>query len=1201
MLYTIKQIKGIYTKLLFNTLVWGEQSIFDKNSNLEINKDELSSLEEQITKLGWDNDDLIKEISDLKDKVKGGHYDLSNENTKIFFDDLESRHKITFKKIRENYNASVEKTNNVIVIATNNVKDKVKATTQTKEDTWELKENIKELSKNEQIINNFDFDNKTSVTIVTLQRALVKEWHLKEWPIMNSIDWIWGPKTNWAYEKALDEIKPDKNIQNFQEQETKETISEFHNHFLWIKIGTESRLEAMNDVNKSSLNELLKSSNLSQLLGKLETAEKENKANVDLHDFSSGAPIDPRRDILRNSGYDPKGLFWDKELVVVTSVIENYVRTQEKIPSLSAKDQIKILFDFDKSGALTIDKNFYVWELQMDFHTFDSLTSDWADTLFKNLGLGTIDSFATKMSTNLFSARETFQRALAVQLNMWIKPSELVKTWWTKEAVNEIYKTREENVKIIGEKVDEHIKTNLKDLEWVDSKAIKLEAIGLILGNGNLWAWASFDIEKMNLFFESLQVWVVNGIPWITISKDILEKNGFNIKGSLTNIFIPSLSGSYTTQTQIDEFKKLNPNQIDWKTSLSLYAVANHLWKVVWVSFNKVDEDTFAWIEKMTVKMSELLKQVSNDIEAWKSFDESSFWEISENKLEDAQIYNEMKTAYETYAKGTEFSEAFLTDMMQWYLAFYENTLYSNAEWTKLTSIGWWIALLAWFLPIPYLTLWGEHINTNWNETLHSIEREKIITNKEIHIGKVGAIEINHKGKDTLMFEDAGKFNISNSTWDTQAERVGNNLYLSWNLSNITINEHTTNKGVEYTIVINWGTKDSDWLYIDSNLVDITSNAEGLSISDKEIQTYDIDAMKSTESIRTNLFNIIQEDALNHPKTIWMQKLQRMTFDYKRDWEPTLDRVWEQFEKVVNHPWFEIYATQKGSENELPELFHSLSLIKTDNEKALIIQSVSSNFMKKTALQNVDWVITMKEGQTILEYNKEHNRTKFFDKQFATEFPELLPQIQEARQAWYDSNWDKAEFSFKSISDGSIAFTWVESRRPSWRINVHWIMPYTWAYNIASTGWKDFINIDWKSKEVINSIPNRVLENIKISLNNVWANLSNTQDVKDFINNWWDNWIKVDYKLAFAKMWECLNDAVVLRDLTIIKGWKEIKFGATSTSEVYSPEHNVVNVWVAVTWETNEEISKENIDPLKDPNVQTTPGTWPAHIHTPVV
>jgi uridine phosphorylase len=89
----------------------------------------------------------------------------------------------------------------------------------------------------------------------------------------------------------------------------------------------------------------------------------------------------------------------------------------------------------------------------------------------------------------------------------------------------------------------------------------------------------------------------------------------------------------------------------------------------------------------MTTEMSKILNIMSNDIKLGKSFEESTFYEQSENKLVDATVYAEMKGSYDVYAKEG-YKNQFMEDMMNAYLGYYENTLYSKAQGTKVTSYG---------------------------------------------------------------------------------------------------------------------------------------------------------------------------------------------------------------------------------------------------------------------------------------------------------------------------------------------------------------------------------------------------------------------------------------------------------------------------------------------------------------------------------
>jgi hypothetical protein len=53
----------------------------------------------------------------------------------------------------------------------------------------------------------------------------------------------------------------------------------------------------------------------------------------------------------------------------------------------------------------------------------------------------------------------------------------------------------------------------------------------------------------------------------------------------------------------------------------------------------------------MTTKMSQTLNIISNDIMSGSSYEESGFYEQSENRRHDKTIYDEMKNYYDVYIK----------------------------------------------------------------------------------------------------------------------------------------------------------------------------------------------------------------------------------------------------------------------------------------------------------------------------------------------------------------------------------------------------------------------------------------------------------------------------------------------------------------------------------------------------------------------
>ena len=65
----------------------------------------------------------------------------------------------------------------------------------------------------------------------------------------------------------------------------------------------------------------------------------------------------------------------------------------------------------------------------------------------------------------------------------------------------------------------------------------------------------------------------------------------------------------------------------------------------------------------------------------------------------------------------------------------------------------------------------------------------------------------------------------------------------------------------------------------------------------------------------------------------------------------------------------------------------------------------------------------------------------------------------------------------------------------------------------------------------------------------------------------------INFDLAFTRMGECLNDAIVIQNLTFHQAWQSVPIWVSSTSEVYIPEHKVVDFWIV--WADRESRRKQ--------------------------
>ncbi|MCH2188512.1 hypothetical protein MK079_01635 [Candidatus Gracilibacteria bacterium] len=958
---------------------------------------------------------------------------------------------------------------------------------------------------------------------------------------------------------------------SFTTEKTAEKNTEVTHKFLGFETSKKERSDRLKYVNIVSLEDILRRDDLTSLYDTFYASLKTGGAIKDGEIKFGGSGDNNFKELLKKEGYQYKGnRLGYLEMQGVFLTVSDYIQTQRKIPQMSSQDQLKLLFDFDKDTELGTDKNFYVGEKQMDFHTNDALTSDGPDVLMENLGFGSMDEMSQKMQTNYFTARETFHRRLAIMLERGVKPAELTRVGGVNEANQRIYLEQQEFAAQIGDEFDttDHpIITKLREKtqdQWEATKnTLSLEAVGMMVGSDN-GIGASFDMSKLDLYFDSLQVGMVNGVPGIGISKKLLEKNGFNVGVSMVNIFIPTLGVSWVDEID-EEVSDLYQGDLKGQYQMSAYAAITLKGGFIGANFAKVDETTEKGIEHMVDKMGKLLEQAKEYIAKGKHFDASAFKDSPESEA----MYTEMKMVYDTYGKqlAKQQQELFLNDMMQGYLSYYQTLRYQNAQGFKGTSIGGGIALIGGFLPIPYLTLGGESISTDWKGVFHSIERERDISRKTLTPEQAGLEVSEYNGNTVLKLENAQDMNISiEDGKQTQIERIGNTLYISADLRDISVDQHTDHGKLQNTLVIGAGETDQNGMYVPTYdyANDITTSIETKEPNTQE--KLDIEAVGSTKDVRNTLGKLIQYDTLMHKETKGMLDLQRSIFSYqtgdpdKHGVKYNLEDAWDKFLFAFNikggQPKFENYVEQKGLTDEYQKLKSSIIGEETGNEKVLILQSIQNNFMEKEAFRDTgsDNKKEIAGGKTIAEYDTARNRGAYFDGLFAKDYPSLGDEIRTARKLWLNANGDKKEYNFKPESKGDIAFTGVQSGT-----NISGIMPYLGAYNIASTeGGVEYIDIGPLNRkqvqEVIMAIPERILKQYGKKLGMTDSQIPSIQ--KRLVEGYGKD---INFDLAFTRMGECLNDAIVIQNLTFHQAGQSVPIGVSSTSEVYIPEHKVVD------------------------------------------
>lgn len=973
--------------------------------------------------------------------------------------------------------------------------------------------------------------------------------------------------------------------------ETKEEFSSWKSEFLWFisrwDFSTREFLNSLPVDSRVSLEKILKSSNLEEIYNSLVSVSPKNeKGNNYFLDYLIWENYSDFIKEVKKLWYKQDWLFDDKEAVKVLSVIWDYVKNQNNVPSLSDSQKVELLLDFDKNGNLTVDKNFVVWELQ-SLNALKWLNSDWVNALMDNLWLGTIAEFSSQMQSNLFNAREKFQRTLSTLVNSWVSIAELTQKKWVEKSFENMLANEAKILENINSEIDNSnkLEAKLSTLpEWVNKdeikKILKLEAAAWVINWSKIWAWVSFDIKDYTAkIIDSVQFWIYDSKPWIAITKEVYSSDNVNIKASLVNIVIPVLSGSYNFDLKNDHNWLFN-NELDSKYSPTIYGSASLNWLAAWVHFSKVDHSTKAWIDHMVNETSKALTLIKDDLLAGKNFQESQYYEKSQNKELDMIVYNELKAVSDKFAWTPEHKQV-VEVILRWYKEFYENNLYQNAKWINFSWAWVGIALIKWYLPLPYLTLSFDKLSIDFNTVNYRLEWQREVTSKLLDLSKVGLKYEDLDGKNVYSIVDNWNIEFSSDTWNVEVLRKDQKVYFSGeNIKSVKFEEYFGQESSKLVVVINWWKTWEKWEYSKSNEVDIvTSQKENifnsLVLDSAKIRELNMETINSTLEIRSNLFNIISKDAISSPNTPWMTKLQEMIYNMTINSWVTLNQAWTQFESVVNNPKFIEYAKQKNWLESLTLLKIQLNSNLNDAQKLMILQSIPACLMKLKALKINDWTVNVWKS-----INDFETRISYFDRIFSNEAWDILPEVQKARKDWLKANWDKTSYNFTKIWDWDIAFSWTNIK--SWNKNI--LMPYMWSFNVADA-WTPEIEILKKSKDLIDRLPNEYLDLIKDNLAQKWVNISSNENLKALLK--WEeiNWIRLDYKQYFVKMWECLNDAIVLKNINVV--WvSEI----SSTSSANIAQKDNVKLWLAVSSEAEKRDSGKT-GPDSEPWIEET--EWP--------
>jgi hypothetical protein len=240
-------------------------------------------------------------------------------------------------------------------------------------------------------------------------------------------------------------------------------------------------------------------------------------------------------------------------------------------------------------------------------------------------------------------------------------------------------------------------------------------------------------------------------------------------------------------------------------------------------------------------------------------------------------------------------------------------------------------------------------------------------------------------------------------------------------------------------------------------------------------------------------------------------------------------------------------------------------------DKLLILQTLPAVWMKKSALKlDSNGVVNIKsvkwENITIKNYDTQaHKREKWFDDIIRRDAWNIVSDVKDAREDWYQKVWGEKSYSFQTVNDDSIAF----SATSVWKWN-EWLMPYVWSYHLASVKWITEIPMNQvsesKKDKIVDKIPDTYLLELFNKLrwedNTLFAD--NVQDYAQEMRHQLKTNPRLSFDLAYWKMWECLNDAIILKNIQVTTETKSSTISSTVSSSVNHQSNNVVEGWLVV-------------------------------------
>lgn len=920
---------------------------------------------------------------------------------------------------------------------------------------------------------------------------------------------------------------------------TWESNSDIQFYNFWLKGSKVDRAKIMDKINTSSLENILKTNNLEELYNGMNNGFKKGKW---IWTFWTSWYENQLKlqNYFKGKWYKEKSTFitYD-EYSVLYNLVNDIYKTQQLLNNWDYSQKSKILFDFNSDWIISSKVNFNLQETQSllainNEKTFNNvLTNLWMDpSLFKedfskNYFLAREllkDKLASFLENKNTSAKQLLLNPLDFQASKKFINSEIEKQ------NNSLEKTKQQLWKKLDEALDEYNKTSSEKINVSDD--VKRQSINLMIWDLN---WASLTVDSLwkkvssltNWLLDNVSFWYANWKIWLIIwwSKKFLNGKA-TISGWLAN-FVPYIWLDW----KLIESRNA---QKAWAFSNDIKTWVNVEWGInvtpLWfgwhVDFNRSDEQTDTWIQKMVETTSEAIDKYIAEFP--KNFEETWF------PQEEKESYEKVLQEYKNIILNNDGSEnkALIPEFKAWILRAYQNELYKNAEGMKFSWVTLWVlGPIVYFGP-KFQKISQKYVkkDTTFIDSWIDSKREEIKNkNKRIEAQLLKPIELTseeiRKWIDAVEESDLAAVKDVNSKISSYIEWDKIIKALSWSIEK------------EIHELLKW--KGWDISKIFENFISKFENF--ISKIDKK-NTVLIDALNSFKDwndIRKIL--ILQNVAINLMKKEWL-KVKDGSVNIV--WQTNVTRykkvegknvlVVEKVDIKNLSDYDSVHGRDKYFDDIFKEEFKAFAWDIQNARKTYYEQYWSKAKYSLRTLSSSEWV-----AMAWVEIWTWNNKFKWIN-------PYVTPNI-----ATFGSLDGKISFKPKNLEAST---TEMANKIPE-----HFITPM--VNDLTKLGYK-FTATDekWKIAEFRKLV----------------------------IARWnWDLEIKNNF--YFAKAWECLNDMILMnfdvkyKNKIIIPWVKvDIKNAEEEKLDAFNAENNVINV--AIAW--NKDTTPKT---TPNPWVETTP------------